>query len=65
MYTAAKAGVHHLSRALWLEWAPSGVTVNVVAPCITETEARKVILERPGIRSGQASNAAIRTVESA
>ena len=27
-----------------------GVTVNVVAPCITETDSRKVILERPGYK---------------
>jgi NAD(P)-dependent dehydrogenase (short-subunit alcohol dehydrogenase family) len=50
VYAAAKAGVHHLSRALSLEWAKQGVTVNVVAPCITETDSRKVILERPGYK---------------
>jgi 2-dehydro-3-deoxy-D-gluconate 5-dehydrogenase len=50
VYAAAKAGVHHLSRALSLEWAREGVVVNVVAPCITETESRKVILERPGYK---------------
>ena len=50
VYAAAKAGVHHLSRALSLEWASQGVRVNVVAPCITETDSRKVILERPGYR---------------
>ena len=50
IYAAAKAGVHHLSKALSLEWAKQGVTVNVVAPCITETESRKVILERPGYK---------------
>jgi len=50
VYAAAKAGVHHLSRALSLEWASQGVTVNVVAPCITETASRKVILERPGYK---------------
>jgi 2-deoxy-D-gluconate 3-dehydrogenase len=50
VYAAAKAGVHHLSRALSLEWARQGVAVNVVAPCITETESRKVILERPGYK---------------
>jgi 2-deoxy-D-gluconate 3-dehydrogenase len=50
VYAAAKAGVHHLSRALSLEWASQGVTVNVVAPCITETESRKNILERPGYK---------------
>ncbi|MGH9159739.1 MAG: SDR family NAD(P)-dependent oxidoreductase [Vicinamibacteraceae bacterium] len=50
VYAAAKAGVHHLSRALSLEWAKQGVTVNVVAPCITETDSRRVILERPGYK---------------
>jgi NAD(P)-dependent dehydrogenase (short-subunit alcohol dehydrogenase family) len=50
VYAAAKSGVHHLSRALSLEWARQGVLVNVVAPCITETESRKVILERPGYK---------------
>ncbi len=50
VYAAAKAGVHHLSRALSLEWAREGVLVNVVAPCITETESRKNILERPGYK---------------
>jgi 2-dehydro-3-deoxy-D-gluconate 5-dehydrogenase len=50
VYAAAKAAVHHLSRALALEWASQGVSVNVVAPCITETESRKVILERPGYK---------------
>ena len=50
VYAGAKAAVHHLSRALSLEWAKHGVTVNVVAPCITETESRKVILERPGYK---------------
>jgi 2-deoxy-D-gluconate 3-dehydrogenase len=50
VYAAAKAGVHHLSRALSLEWARQGVSVNVVAPCITETESRKNILDRPGYK---------------
>ena len=50
VYAAVKAGVHHLSRALSLEWAKQGVLVNVVAPCITETESRKNILERPGYK---------------
>ena len=50
VYAAAKAGVHHLTRALSLEWAKDGVIVNVVAPCITETESRKNILERPGYK---------------
>ena len=50
VYAGAKAAVHHLSRALSLEWAKQGVTVNVVAPSITETDSRKVILEKPGYK---------------
>lgn len=50
VYAAAKAGVHHLCKALSLEWAKHGVVVNGVAPCITETDSRKNIIERPGYR---------------
>jgi 2-dehydro-3-deoxy-D-gluconate 5-dehydrogenase len=50
VYAGAKSAVHHLSRALSLEWARQGVTVNVVAPAITETDSRKIILEKPGYK---------------
>jgi NAD(P)-dependent dehydrogenase (short-subunit alcohol dehydrogenase family) len=50
VYAAAKAAVHHMARALSLEWAKDGVVVNTVAPCITETESRKNILGRPGYK---------------
>ncbi len=50
VYAAAKAGVHHLTRALAYEWARQGVNVNAVAPCITETPSRRPILERPGYK---------------
>jgi 2-deoxy-D-gluconate 3-dehydrogenase len=50
VYAVAKAGVHQMSRALSLEWAKDKVNVNVVAPCITETETRRVILEKPGYK---------------
>jgi len=50
VYGGAKAAVHQLSRALSLEWAKDNVVVNVVAPCITETESRRAILERPGYK---------------
>ena len=50
VYAAAKAAVHHMAKALSLEWASRGVLVNTVAPCITETESRKNILERPGYK---------------
>lgn len=50
IYAGAKAAVHQLSRAMSLEWARLGVVVNVVAPCITETDSRRPILERPGYK---------------
>lgn len=50
VYAAAKAGVHHLTRVLALEWARQGINVNAVAPCITETASRRAILERPGYK---------------
>ncbi len=50
VYAAAKAAVHHMAKSLSLEWADRGVLVNTVAPCITETESRKNILERPGYK---------------
>lgn len=50
VYGAAKAGVHHLTRALALEWAAKGISVNAVAPCITETPTRRELFERPGYK---------------
>jgi 2-deoxy-D-gluconate 3-dehydrogenase len=50
VYGAAKAGVHHLTRVLALEWASKGIRVNSVAPCITETPTRRELFERPGYK---------------
>lgn len=47
VYAIAKAGVAHLTRALALEWAPSGVRVNALAPTFTATPTRHEVLANP------------------
>jgi NAD(P)-dependent dehydrogenase (short-subunit alcohol dehydrogenase family) len=40
-YTAAKAGVHMVSKVFAVDYAPQGVRVNVIAPGFTLTEMMK------------------------
>ncbi|GGN02918.1 2-deoxy-D-gluconate 3-dehydrogenase [Thermus composti] len=46
-YTAAKAGLWGLARALALDWADRGIRVNLVAPGWTETEMTQGLREHP------------------
>jgi 2,3-dihydroxy-2,3-dihydro-p-cumate dehydrogenase len=47
-YNAAKGGVHAMTTALAREFAPHGITVNTVAPCIVETPpVRELVKNRP------------------
>src|SRR5262249_54507046 len=46
-YTASKAAVAGLTRALAVEWAPHGVTVNAMAPGVFETDLNREILKGP------------------
>lgn len=48
-YNAAKAGVHHLTRALAGEWAARGVRVNAVAPTMVATPMTEKALTNPAI----------------
>jgi len=46
-YTASKAGVAGLTRALAVEWAPHGLTVNAVLPGVLETDLNRALLKGP------------------
>jgi NAD(P)-dependent dehydrogenase (short-subunit alcohol dehydrogenase family) len=46
-YTASKAAVAGLTRALAVEWAKHGITVNAIAPGVFETDLNREILKGP------------------
>lgn len=46
LYSAAKGAVNALTKALAKEWAPSGITVNAVAPGAIETDMTGSLDER-------------------
>jgi NAD(P)-dependent dehydrogenase (short-subunit alcohol dehydrogenase family) len=46
-YTASKAAVAGLTRALAVEWAPHGVTVNAIAPGIIRTDLNRNLIDSP------------------
>ena len=55
-YTASKAGVAGLTRALAVEWARHGVTANAIAPGVFETD-----LNRELLKSGRGQEFLMRT----
>ena len=46
-YSASKSAVAGLTRALAVEWAPYGVTVNAIAPGVFETDLNRELLKGP------------------
>jgi NAD(P)-dependent dehydrogenase (short-subunit alcohol dehydrogenase family) len=46
-YTASKAAVAGLTRALAVEWAPHGLTVNAIAPGVFQTDLNRTLLQGP------------------
>ena len=46
-YVASKSGVAGLTRALAVEWAQHGVTVNAIAPGVFKTDLNRALLDSP------------------
>ena len=52
-YAASKAGVMQMARTMALELAPTGVTVNLIAPGTIETDLNRVALADPQWRAAK------------
>lgn len=49
VYCASKGGIVTLAKALAIEWAPYGITVNTIAPTFIVTPLNEASLQKPGL----------------
>lgn len=50
LYGASKAAVHALTKGFAREYGPMGITVNAIAPAVTETPMTRALFEKEGTR---------------
>lgn len=59
-YAATKGGIMMLGRAMALELAPHGITVNMVAPGTIETDINRAMLADPAFRAQKLAGVPLR-----
>lgn len=59
-YAASKGGIMMLGRAMALELAPHGITVNMVAPGTIETDINRAMLADPAFRARKLAGVPLR-----